>query len=176
MSHLKGLKSNIKLILSSTYGVTTKIFFSLCFTHSFFHTFLNFFVRYFLFDTQSLRLFHHLPPLNQRSNQVSMKTDSCWLKYCCFKVIRVGCKSTAKIRIGFLSSFQPQTCDTHMCWWSFYSAIQRFLIVATLVLAAWINFFRVGTSLNKVFSNTFSLTLSDIFTYNKTLFQNSARV
>ena len=85
--------------------------------------------------------FHHLPLLNQRSNQVSMKTDSCWLKYCCFKVIRVGCKSTAKIRIGFLSSFQPQTCDTHMCWWSFYSAIQRFLIVATLVLAAWINFF-----------------------------------
>ena len=68
------------------------------------------------------------------------------------------------IRVGFLSSFQPQTCDK--CWF-LYSAIQRILLVETLVLAAWINSFRVGTP----FEQTFSYIFIYISIYNTTLFQ-----
>ena len=80
-----------------------------------------------------------------------------------FKRIRVGNKHTA--------SFQPLPqrfvlvffhCSNCRCWFS-YSAILQFLLVEILVLVAWINSFRVGTSFAQTFCTFFH---TEFFTHS----------
>ena len=87
MSHLKELKSqlkkaNITLNLSSTFGAIRNIFFSHPFVSHVYSnctSFSQFLHTLLLCSTQSLSSsFHFLPILIQRSNQFSLRIDSCW--------------------------------------------------------------------------------------------------
>ena len=120
MSHLKELKTNIKLILSSTSGATRKISrLSFCFTHTLNLYIFSQLLHTLLFcSTLSLSLsstFHHLPQLIQRSNHISLKIDSCWHGFdCVTNVMPVSFSSYLfqqhkYIRVGS-NTFVPTTC------------------------------------------------------------------
>ena len=147
MFNIKDLKRNITHILSSAIGATTKTLLSLPFfpTNSILlYILTQLFHAIFLCSTHSLpSTWHHLQSLTQRSNQFSLKIDSCWYGSDCVPYV---------IHFShFLQCSNPVFKKSDTCW-SFHSVPTAINVIRV----GQINFVPTTTIVIRVGKNIFS--------------------